>query len=108
MLRDGEVIKFKPNKQPVGLSIENAPFVTNRIQYTDKDVFYMYSDGYVDQFGGPNEKKMKYKKLVELILDFQSIPIISQKKAFEEAFENWKGKIEQVDDVCLIGVQFSK
>lgn len=108
MLRDGEVIKFKPNKQPVGLSIENAPFVTNRIQYTDKDVFYMYSDGYVDQFGGPNEKKMKYKKLVELILDFQSIPITSQKKAFEEAFEKWKGRIEQVDDVCLIGVQFSK
>lgn len=108
MVRNGEVIKFKPNKQPVGLSSLNEPFYTNRIQYLDTDVFYMFSDGYIDQFGGPNEKKMKYKKLVELILAFQHIPIAEQKKAFENAFEEWKGNLEQIDDVCLIGVQFTR
>jgi hypothetical protein len=61
--------------------------------------------GYADQFGGPKGKKFKLKTLKKLLLDVANLPVEEQKSQLEVAFNNWKGEIEQLDDVCLIGIK---
>jgi len=66
---------------------------------------YSFSDGYPDQFGGPNGKKFKYKSFKKLILSFQDEPLNKQKEILDNTIEEWKGDEEQVDDICIIGVR---
>jgi len=66
----------------------------------------LYTDGYPDQFGGPKGKKFKYKQLNDLLISISSLSLIEQKDELENSFTNWKGDLEQVDDVCLIGIRF--
>ena len=63
------------------------------------------SDGYIDQFGGEKGKKFKAKALKDLLLSIQHKYMEEQKQTIDEAFESWKGELEQVDDVCVIGVR---
>jgi serine phosphatase RsbU (regulator of sigma subunit) len=77
---------------------------THSLQLNKGDSFYLYSDGYADQFGGPKGKKFKYKQLEELLLSIALESMEIQKRKLEEVFGNWKGDLEQVDDVCVIGV----
>ncbi len=104
--RNGVLTKFKPTKQPIGNYINIQPFATNTITLEKGDMIYLYSDGYIDQFGGPNLKKMKYRKLNEMILETHSHSMAEQRQFFEQFFDKWKGMLDQIDDVCLIGVRF--
>jgi hypothetical protein len=70
------------------------------------DFVYMFSDGYADQFGGPNKRKMKVLKLNELLDQVSQLDISKQAKEIESFFESWKGDILQMDDVLLIGFQY--
>jgi len=65
----------------------------------------MFTDGYADQFGGPRGKKFKYKQLLDIIISNAGQSIDKQKQDLEKAFNNWKGSLDQVDDVCIIGVR---
>jgi len=65
----------------------------------------LYTDGYADQFGGPRGKKFKYKALNELILANSTKSLEEQHKVLKSSFEDWRGDLEQVDDVCLIGIK---
>jgi len=105
IIRDGEIIEYKGDKQPVGKYALNKPFTTYEISLQAGDSFYIFTDGYVDQFGGEKGKKFKPKNLKNLILSIQNKPIKEQEHLLDEAFENWKGQLEQVDDVCIIGVR---
>lgn len=106
LVRDHELIIFKPNKFGVGGSIDEVKeFQTQHIEIKKGDAFYMYSDGYPDQFGGPKNKKFMKKKLNSLILEQSSFPMGKQEKVFLDEFNDWKGEMEQIDDVCLIGVK---
>jgi serine phosphatase RsbU (regulator of sigma subunit) len=67
----------------------------------------MMTDGYIDQFGGPRGKKFKKKGFLELLLGIQNLEMKEQKKIIEKEFDNWKGDLEQIDDVCVIGVRVS-
>jgi len=69
------------------------------------DTLYLFSDGFVDQFGGVNGKKFKSLNFKQLLLSIQKEDMDTQSKLIDEAFENWKQDIEQVDDVCVIGVR---
>jgi serine phosphatase RsbU (regulator of sigma subunit) len=69
------------------------------------DIVYTFTDGYADQFGGPKEKKIMYKQLEELLIAHCQQPLGEQKKILEQAFDNWKGSLEQVDDVTIIGIR---
>jgi len=69
------------------------------------DSIYVFSDGFVDQFGGSQRKKFKTQKFKNLLLKIHSEPMEMQKKILEETFEKWRGNIEQIDDVCVIGVR---
>lgn len=96
--------ELKANKQPIGRYSSYQPFVTHSVQLSSGDSLYLFSDGFADQFGGPDERKFKTRSLKSLVLSLQGIPMAQQKEQFEQAFNDWKGELEQVDDVCIIGV----
>lgn len=97
--------EIKANKQPVGKTEVPAPFTTHVIEYKKGSIFYLFTDGFPDQFGGPNGKKFKYKPFAELLQANCGKPCEEQKQILEKTFINWKGQLEQVDDVCVIGVR---
>lgn len=98
--------EFPADKMPVGLGESTKPFELHSIQVKKGDALYLYSDGYADQFGGPNGKKFKYKMLQAEILKHAHLPFSEQMKRLDEIFENWRGQLEQVDDVLLVGMRF--
>jgi tetratricopeptide (TPR) repeat protein/serine phosphatase RsbU (regulator of sigma subunit) len=107
LMRAGELIEVKPDKQPVGFLLEDIsePFTMHEMQLQKGDVIYTFTDGFTDQFGGQDGKKFKYKRFRDLLKSIQNKPMPQQKEAVEEAFETWKGEYDQVDDVCIIGVK---
>jgi len=104
-IRDNEVIEITANKQPIGKHDNRKPFTTNSIAYQPNTTFYLYTDGYADQFGGSKGKKFKYKQMEEVIVANHHLPMNEQKSIIEKSFNNWKGNLEQVDDVCIIGIK---
>jgi serine phosphatase RsbU (regulator of sigma subunit) len=103
LIRSGEMTEIIADKQPVGKFDYRKPFTNHSLQLKKGDSIYIFTDGYADQFGGPNGKKFKYKQLKELVLSANGQVMEEQKKLLEHTFENWKGKMEQVDDVLMIG-----
>ncbi|PKP22795.1 MAG: hypothetical protein CVU05_02435 [Bacteroidetes bacterium HGW-Bacteroidetes-21] len=109
LIRNGELTEFKADKQPIGLYEENKPFTNQMIELEKGDTFYIFSDGYADQFGGPkfNEggKKFKYSRFKELLLSFQNENMNRQQDILNQTILEWKGPLEQVDDILVIGVR---
>ena len=105
LIRNGELIEYKGDKQPVGKFSAAAEFTTHTIALQPGDTFYILTDGFVDQFGGPKGKKFKPKNLKELLMSIQDKPVDAHKSILDEEFEKWRGDLEQVDDVCIIGVR---
>ena len=105
--RNNELIEFKGDKQAISGSTdyEKGPFSDYLYGLEKGDVVYMLTDGYADQFGGPNGKKFKHKQLEYLLLDIYELPMAEQQKKLDEKFEEWRGTQEQVDDVTIIGVR---
>jgi len=97
--------KIKSDKQPLGVHWEERDFTSHLIQLQERDSLYIFSDGYVDQYGGKKRKKFKSKKLMRLILSLQDASMDMQKKLLEDAFERWRGNQEQIDDVCAFGLR---
>ncbi|MFN5183258.1 MAG: SpoIIE family protein phosphatase [Bacteroidota bacterium] len=106
-VQNGEFFEIKPNKQPIGKSDNPLPFISHEIKLSTETMFYLFTDGYADQFGGPKGKKFKYKQLEEAALSVINQPMKAQKELLQEKFMNWKGNLEQIDDVCIIGVKIS-
>ncbi|NUM50323.1 MAG: SpoIIE family protein phosphatase [Flavobacteriales bacterium] len=105
IIRNNEILEYKADKQPIGKYAESKPFTTHQIQLGKGDSIYIFTDGYQDQFGGEKGKKFKAAKLRELLLSIQHEPMEKQRELIDQAFEAWKGSLEQVDDVCVIGVR---
>ncbi len=105
IIRGNEIIETKANKQPIG-KIENPlPFTTHTFELQKGDTIYIFSDGFVDQFGGEKGKKFKARAFRELLLSIQDKSMEEQKTIIDNTFESWKGNLEQIDDVCVIGVK---
>jgi serine phosphatase RsbU (regulator of sigma subunit) len=68
-------------------------------------MLYLYTDGYADQFGGPKGKKFKYKQLNEFLLSIQNKTMQQQQEALKKNINDWKGNLEQVDDICIVGIK---
>ena len=106
IVRDNQILELAPDKMPVGKGERDTILFTQHIIDLQKgDVVYALTDGMPDQFGGPKGKKFMYKKLKELLISLADLPMSEQKEALKSELNNWKGDIEQVDDVCLIGVR---
>jgi phosphoserine phosphatase RsbU/P len=96
--------EIKGDRQPCGYAEVSKPFTTHRVELQSGDWIYTFTDGYADQFGGPKGKKFRYKQLEELLLKNSHLPPAAQKNALERSLHEWKGDLQQVDDVLVIGV----
>lgn len=97
--------ELKADKQPVGLYARMEEFTKHPVDLLPGTIVYLYTDGFADQFGGPKGKKFKYKQLNDLLKDITALSMEAQKEKLNAAFESWKDKLEQVDDVCVVGIK---
>jgi serine phosphatase RsbU (regulator of sigma subunit)/Tfp pilus assembly protein PilF len=100
-----ELIETRADKQPIGKYPNSKPFNANTIELQKGDTIYIFTDGYSDQFGGDTGKKLKTANSKKLLLSIQEKSMEEQFKLVDDFFETWKGKNEQVDDVCMIGIR---
>lgn len=107
IIRKGELIEIKANKQPIGVYDDFSAFTTHQIDLKKDDNIYIFSDGFVDQFGGPKNKKFKAKQLKDILIANANLPIDNQNQILLNTFDKWKGANEQIDDVCMIGVKIT-
>jgi len=107
IIRNNELIQVKADKQPIGTYIGDGlkPFVNHEIELQKGDLIYIFSDGYADQFGGPQGKKFKYKSFQKLLLDNCNLSMDQQCSILDNSIEEWRGDLEQVDDILVIGIR---
>ena len=84
---------------------DSVPFVGGEFETQKGDIIYTLTDGFQDQFGGPKGKKFMINKMREYVLSISHLPMQEQHQKLGEVFSNWKGELEQIDDVCVIGVK---
>lgn len=99
-----EIEEIRPNKQPIGKYADARPFMTYDTQLQKGDRLYVFTDGFQDQFGGDRGKKFKANQLKEMLIRLKDEPLSRQSDMLNQVFETWRGKLEQVDDVCFIGI----
>ena len=105
MLNDNTLTEIKPNKQSIGKTEHPQPFTSHQIIYEKNTCIYLFTDGYADQFGGPNGKKYKHKLLQEKLIASGNLSTFKQQETLSIEFDKWKGNLEQVDDVTIIGIR---
>ena len=107
IVRNGEIIVLKGDRFPIGGEqiTERKKFVTQEFALQKNDMIYVFSDGYADQFGGDKGKKFMSRQFKELLLKMNNEPLPGQKQLLENRLEEWRGSLEQVDDVLVIGVR---
>jgi serine phosphatase RsbU (regulator of sigma subunit)/Tfp pilus assembly protein PilF len=104
-IRNNKLNEIKANKLYIGAQAEQQNFTNHELPLKSGDVIYLYTDGFADQFGGPKGKKFKYKPLQELLLSIHEKPMSSQHAILNNTVEEWKGNLEQVDDILIIGIR---
>jgi serine phosphatase RsbU (regulator of sigma subunit) len=105
LIRNSEILELNKDKMPVGVGERNQSFTLHAIDLQVGDTLYLYTDGFADQFGGPKGKKFKYKQLNEMLLSAKESSLPEQKDLLSSTFDNWRGNLEQVDDVLVIGIK---
>jgi serine phosphatase RsbU (regulator of sigma subunit) len=105
LVHSGQYIELPGDRMPVGKGERPDEFKLFEVNYQKGDTLYLYTDGYADQFGGPKGKKFMYKKLNTLAADVSTLSIADQEVKLETEFNQWKGNLEQIDDVCMIGIK---
>ncbi|RLD46510.1 MAG: hypothetical protein DRI94_14705 [Bacteroidetes bacterium] len=100
--------EVKPNKMPIAIYEKIDNFTTHEIKLKKGDQFYMFSDGFADQFGDPTPggKKFKYKPFKRLLLENADKPMQEQLQILKTTFNNWAKGYEQIDDVTVLGIKF--
>lgn len=103
----GKLTEYEPDKSTLGGNVEgyDKSYTQHEITFSKGDVFYLITDGYADQFGGPNQKKYMSKRLKALLLSISDKPMSEQEKTLQQTFQEWKGNLEQVDDVTIVGIR---
>jgi serine phosphatase RsbU (regulator of sigma subunit) len=104
LICNNKLIELPKDKMPVGQYEQMSSFNLFEIENHSGNMLYLYTDGYADQFGGPKGKKLKRKQLNEYLKSISQLPIAEQNVKLDDFFMNWKGNLEQVDDVCIVGI----
>ncbi len=112
IIRNNELLEVKPDKFPIGYYVEDPDkkYTNNNFEILDGDVFYLFTDGYADQFGGVNGKKFMYRQFKEVLLRIYTMPMEMQRDILDSTIEDWKkvGGVEQLDDIQIIGVRLKR
>jgi len=106
LYRKKELIEIPGDKMPIGIYDRYLnPFTNHVLDYHQGDTIYLFSDGFIDQFGGKKEKKFKFHRFRNLLASIQDQPLNRQMELMEEAFLSWKGPLDQLDDILVIGIR---
>lgn len=107
VVKNGKLIEIESDKFPIGVNTGGVidVYTNHTIQLSKGDGVYLFSDGYADQFGGSKGKKFKYSSLRNMLLENYTLSMSEQKLKYANIFEDWKGNLEQVDDVLLMGIR---
>ncbi len=107
ILRDDNIIEIKGDRFPISPASYNqyGRFTNHLLKVEDKDMIYLFSDGYVDQFGGPDEKKFKYRRFRNMLLNNYMKDTAEQEKILKRVINSWRGNLEQVDDIMVLGIR---
>ncbi|UCG28498.1 MAG: SpoIIE family protein phosphatase, partial [Bacteroidales bacterium] len=109
LVRDNSLQEFKGDFMPIGIyDDKERPFSSKELDLKENDTIYLFSDGYVDQIGGPDRKTFRAKKFKQLLTDIHREPINEQKEILEKKHEEWKGNMVQIDDILVLGIRFSE
>jgi sigma-B regulation protein RsbU (phosphoserine phosphatase) len=104
LIRNNELIEYRADRLPIGFSDElDKPYSRQLIKIVPGDIIYMFSDGFADQFGGPDNKRYKYSGLKAILLQVSNKPLDEQKTLLENEFSSWKEERQQTDDILIIG-----
>lgn len=103
LIRDDSLIDIMADKIIIGMNPEGMPYTDHELELREDDTFYIFSDGYVDQFGGADNKKFMYRRFRYLLLTIHKLPAGDQKTILEDNIRTWTGSNEQVDDIMVIG-----
>jgi serine phosphatase RsbU (regulator of sigma subunit) len=106
LVRNSELTEYDADRMPIGIHLKGATeFTNNELDIQKGDSLYIFSDGYVDQFGGDKSKKFMAKRLKELLVGIFNEPLTKQVNILNTTIEKWKGNIEQIDDILVIGMK---
>jgi serine phosphatase RsbU (regulator of sigma subunit) len=109
LIKDDKITEIKGDRfsvSPINY-LNYGSFTNNVINVEEGDMIYLFSDGYVDQFGGPDEKKFKYRRFRHLLLNNYERPLNEQKDILKRVINTWRGALEQIDDILVIGVRIT-
>jgi len=106
LVRGKELTHYRADRMPVAIHYRMEPFTLHKIDLQKGDAFYIFSDGFADQFGGPQQKKFMSLQLRETLVAMAGMPMLKQGERLNEIFEEWRGDSPQIDDVTLIGVRY--
>ncbi|HCQ29538.1 MAG TPA: hypothetical protein DIU39_04570 [Flavobacteriales bacterium] len=109
IVRNHEVLKINADKFPIGSYHENPNlhYSNHQIELQKGDSVYIFSDGYADQFGGPKGKKLMYKRFRDILLEISDLSADEQQKRLLDYLLDWKGSLEQVDDILVMGFKYA-
>ncbi|HOG20893.1 MAG TPA: PP2C family protein-serine/threonine phosphatase, partial [Salinivirgaceae bacterium] len=108
IIKNGEIIEYKADKMPIGYHLrKNDMFTYQEIQLQLGDRLYMYSDGYIDQFGGKNDRRFTSRRLREVLSKMQNLSMQEQKIHLTKTLKTWMEGHEQVDDILVFGIEIT-
>lgn len=105
IIRNNQLITSKTNNMTVGVGTTNASFEQVEFELQKNDLIITFTDGYADQFGGSSGKKFKYKQFEDLLISHSNLQLSELKAILEKAIDEWRGNMEQVDDICIVGIR---
>jgi serine phosphatase RsbU (regulator of sigma subunit) len=107
--KDGIMFQTKGDRMPIGISaVEEESFRKTDMKFEEIDILYIFSDGYADQFGGNDNRKLKLKGFHEILHEIQKYPFSEHENLLLKKFKSWKGEFEQIDDILIIGINLKK
>ncbi len=106
IVRNRELTEFKGDRMPIGIhSLLDKPFTNHKIEVKKDDLIYMFSDGFIDQFGGELGRKFLSRNFKALITEISGLPLNEQKNILYETLKMWKGNRDQLDDILVVGLR---
>ncbi len=105
LFRNGTIQEYKADRMPIGIYIRETPFTNQQVQLEKNDMLYIFTDGYVDQFGGKKSEKLKSKRFKDLLFSISLLPAEKQKQQIDDFLQIWQGNNEQIDDILIIGIR---